>query len=272
MRYPTLIFLLLVTTQARAQQRGDLVLQAGFIHVQTPEASKPLHTELRPSLIGAVLGIDDNFDSPGTSVSVSNGNTIALTAAYFLTDHWAIKVDGGVPITFDLKARGVVAPTGLTGLLFNVDLGDPRSNPIASAKEWTPAILLQYRFGPPRWRLRPYASIGFSYTWFTEVAINPSFQNQLNTRLGAVLALAAGKSGPTSVHTDATQSFDPVFNLGLSYALSRHIGISFSQSFIPISTVANIDIQAQDGTTLSHSTTRIQTNTFASSLLLDYRF
>ncbi len=255
-----------------AQQAGDTVIQVGFFSVDTLDRSQPLHTDLRPSLLGSLAGIQSSFDSPGTGASVSSANTIAITQAYFITDHVLVKFEGGIPATFDLTGHGTVMPTGITGNLISVDLGQPASNPIASAKQWSPALVFQYLFFKPDAVVRPFLGVGVTYTWFTAVNVNQNFQNQLNNNFGSVLALAAGKSGPTHVSATAGDNIAPVYSAGLAFKISEHWGVSSGISFSPLNTYATIKIKSADDTELSSSRTRIDLNPLVYSLLFNYRF
>lgn len=267
-----LLLLMLAATPVRAQEAGDWVAQAGWFFVSPQESSTPLRTSLAPSLLGSVLGIDPEFTSPGTSASVSDSGTPALTLSYFFTDHLALKVEGGIPAEFELSGSGVVRPTGISGALISVDLGDPANNPLATARQWSPAALLQYYFFDSSFALRPYLGLGFTYTWFTDVELNSGFDETLNNSFGRTLALAGGKPGPTRVEADASSSFAPIFNAGLAYSLSERWGLSLSVSYILLKTTSTIDLYADDGTRLARSETDLDLNPIVSSLLLSYRF
>lgn len=257
---------------APAQQAGDNVIQLGFFSVDTLDRSQPLHTELRPSLLASLVGIQPSFDSAGTAATVSNANTLAFTTSHFFTDNLAVKLEGGLPAVFDLGGRGTVRPTGITGNLIAVDLGDPASNPIASAKQWSPALIAQYYFFGPKAVVRPFLGIGVTYTWFTEVETNPAFQNALNNNFGSVLALAAGKPGPTHVTSNASPSFAAAYSAGLAFRISEHWGVSGGVGYSTLKTNAKIEIKAADDTVLSTSTTKIDLNPLVYSLLFNYRF
>ncbi|WP_026352938.1 OmpW/AlkL family protein [Solimonas variicoloris] len=252
---------------ALAQQAGSVVLQAGWIHGQTLDSSKPLHTDLKPGL-GALIGIPDSFDSPGTAASINDADTLLLASTYFATDHWAVKIEGGIPPTFDLHGEGVVQPNRNIDAL-RVDLG--AHNPIASSRQWSPVLLLQYHFGRAEARWRPYLGLGVTYTWFTNVELGKGFYDDLNNTFGRALAVANGKPpGDTYVEADSSPGWGPIVNAGLSYALSRQWGLSASASYVAFKTESTIDIYAGDGTRLSHSTTQIDVDPLVMALMLTY--
>jgi outer membrane protein len=257
---------------AHAARAGDLILQGGLFHLAPRESSEPLQTDLAPSLLGAVAGIQPSFSSEGTATSVSNEYTPALTLSYFLTDHWVIKAEGGIPAEFELYGEGVVRPTGPTGLLLRVDLGAAANNPIASVRQWSPALLLQRYFRAHQSRLRPYLGVGVTYAWFTDVALKPTLRDELARRFGAPLALATGNPGPTSVSADSDADWAPIVNAGLSYALGERWSLSLSASYLFLETTSRITIAADNGTRLAESTTALDLGTVVSSVLLYYRW
>ena len=257
---------------AFARQAGDHHLQLGFVHVNTLDSSTPLHTRLRPSLLGGVLGIDDDFVSEGTSAEVGSSETLLFIYSYYFTDHWSLKLEGGIPAEFDIRGQGEVRPTGVAGALIGVDLGAPENNPLASATQWSPVAMLQYSFGSPRDVVRPYLGVGATYTWFTDVELGPGFDTALNNQFGRALALAAGKPDATRTRAEASPSFAPAFNAGLAISLGERWNVSTSVSYLMLSTESTIDILAADGTQLARSSTDLDLNPLAMALLLGYRF
>ncbi|WP_028080383.1 OmpW/AlkL family protein [Solimonas soli] len=252
-----------IALPAAAQTAGSVVLQAGWLHVQTLDSSTPLHTN---ALL--VLGRESSFDSPGTSASIGNADTLVLASSYFVTDHLAIKFEGGIPPTFDLYGKGVVR-SPLLGQLINVDLG--AHNPIASSRQWSPALLFQYYFRHPEATWRPYLGLGVTYTWFTNVELSKGFYDDLNNEFGKTLAVTNLKS-PNGTHVDARSSPDwaPIVNAGLSYAFNRNWGLSASVSYVDLKTTSTINIFAADGTRLSHSTTDIDIDPLVTAVVLSY--
>ncbi|MDM4770406.1 OmpW family protein [Solimonas sp. SE-A11] len=257
---------------ATAREAGDHQLQLGVVHVNTLDSSEPLRTKLRPSLLGGALGIESDFVSAGTAATVGSSETLLFIYSYYFTDHWSLKLEGGVPARFDIAGEGVVRPTGIAGSLISVDLGAPANNPLANATQWSPVAMLQYSFGSPRDPVRPYVGVGLTYTWFTDVELSSSFDTALNNQFGRVLALAAGKPGATYTKADASPSFAPAFNVGLAMSLSEHWNVSASVSYLMLSTESTIDIYAADGTRLSRSSTDLDLNPLAVSVLVGYRF
>ena len=257
---------------ARAAQAGDNVVQLGWLHLIPNSSSTPLHTELKPSLIGSLLGVQSSFDSSGTSATVGSAETAALISTHFLTDHFALQFVGGIPARVDISGNGLVKPTGLLGNFLSVNLGAPQNNPLVSVQEWTPVLLLQYYFGNPAGKWHPYLGVGFSYAWFSGYSLNGEFKKSLESNFGSVLGLATGHTGPTEVSASASRSWNPVYNAGLSYDLSRHWGLAVSLTYAPLGSTATINVNAQDGTLLADSKTRLNQNALITALLVNYRF
>jgi outer membrane protein len=270
----------LASGSVHAQSAGDNVLQVGWLHLQTLDKGEPMHTHLTPSPGLNVLGVITDFRSPGTDSSVDNANTLLLANVHYFTDHFAVKAEGGLPPIFHINGTGTVQPQSTipliqnSGLLPKINLGDPNFNPLAAARQWSPAIIAQLAFFSPTARFRPYVGVGVSYIWFTDLSPDPEFVNALNTKFGTTLALAAGKlgQGPTHVGVSASYQWSPVYNAGLSYAISKHWGVVSSVSYLPLEASAHITIFAHDGTQLSDSSAKLKVNTLISALLLTYRF
>ncbi|NGY06671.1 OmpW/AlkL family protein [Solimonas terrae] len=249
-----------------------MLLQAGVLNAVTLDHSTPLHTDVKPGL-GVLLGIPASFDSPGTSATVSNATTLQVAMSYFVTDHLAIKTEGGIPPKFDLRGKGVVQPNPSIAAL-SVDLGSRDNNPIASSRQWSPALLLQYYFRQPSARWRPVLGVGVTYTFFTDVKLKPEFERDLNSTFGRSLALA-NLNFPidgTTVKAKSAPDWAPIANVGVSYAFDAHWGAALSLSYVGLSTTSTIAINAADGTRLSTSKTSIDINPLATALLISYVF
>lgn len=265
---------------ALAADAGDNVAQFGWLHLMPLSSSTPLHTELQPSLIGSLAGVQSSFDSPGTAAKVGAADTAAFISTRFLTDHFAVQLVAGVPAQVTISGTGTVAPTGLLGQFFHVDLGAAANNPLVAVREWTPALILQYYFDLPpgfpgggrKGRLHPYLGIGVSYAWFSDFDVNGEFTRQLQSNFGQLLSLATGHPGTTRVSASASRSWNGVFNAGASYDLSRHWGLAASVTYAPLSSIAHIDVNAADGALLASSSSRLSQNALVTAVLLNYRF
>lgn len=257
---------------AHAQSAGDNIISAGWLHIITADSSKPMTTQVTQYPLTS-LAVPAHFTSPGTGASVSNADTAALVLTHFFTDHLAVQSVAGVPPTFSLSGHGVIAPPGIAGALSSIDIGAAKSNPIVgSVRQWSPTVLLQYYFGAAQSRFRPFLSAGVSYTFFTDIQLNPNFESALNQNFGTVLAALALKPGATSVEAKASPSWQPVINAGFSYAFDKHWVANASVSYLPLKTTANIKIKAADGSVLASSDADIKINPIVTFVSIGYRF
>ncbi len=221
-----------------------------------------------------MLGVQDSFDSPGTSARVAGADTLGLITTRFLTQHMAVQLVTGIPARVDIFGKGTVAPTGLLGKFIDVNLGAPQNNPLVSVQEWTPVLLFQYYFRPPTSRWHPYVSAGISgyAPGSAASSISGHLRSNLESSFGSVLALAPGHPGPTRVRADASRSWDPVYNVGMTYDLTRHWGLAVSASYSPLGSTATIDILSQNGTLLADSKSRLNQNALITAVMVNYRF
>jgi outer membrane protein len=257
---------------AHAQQAGDFMVHVGWLHVGTLGTTTDVHTDLRPGLAGPLLGVPDSFDSPGLSSTPHSVNTLGLSSSWFVTDHVALELDAGVPPEIAVDGRGIAAPPGLTGQLFRVDLGDPAVNPLGTARQWSPALVLHYRFGEDSARLRPFVGAGVAYTWFTGERLNPAFADALNNNFGRELALAALKPGPTTASTRIAPAFAPVVNAGVTWSPGGAWSLTPTLAYVPLSTTTEVVIDAADGTRLATTHAKVRAKALLSALVIDYRF
>jgi outer membrane protein len=262
-----------LSLSAHAQQAGDDVAVLGWFHVTTQKSSTPLTTTVAPVPINTPLRLPNSFTSAGTSLSSNNADTAGLVFSHFFTDHIALTSVAGVPPVFKIYGHGTIMPPGPAGALGSQNLGDPSSNPIVkSVHQWSPAAILQYYFGQPNAKFRPFVGIGASYNWFSDIQLNPNFVKSTQDNLGAVLAAGAGKPGQTQVSAKASSSWQPVFNAGAEYNITNHWGLIASVTYIPLKTTSSVIIKAADGTELAVSKAELKADPLISFLAVSYRF
>jgi len=143
---------------------------------------------------------------------------------------------------------------------------------VKSVRQWSPALIFQYYFNAPTAAFRPFAGIGVSYNFFTNIKLTNGFETSTQNNLGAVLAAGAGKPGPTSVEAKASSSWQPVFNLGATYNFDKHWGLIASLTYIPLKTTSSLIIKAADGTELATTKTRLKADPLITFLAVSYRF
>ncbi|WOD17721.1 OmpW/AlkL family protein [Paraburkholderia kirstenboschensis] len=226
-----------MTTAAHAQSAGSFFVSTGWFHLAPQSSSQPLR-------VTSIGGSPTDITEANTGASLGSADTIGVTAGYFVTDHIAAEFVIGYPPTFDLNGTGSLEQFGKLG----------------QAKQWSPTLLFKYYFNAPTATFRPYLGIGVSRIWFTDEKItNGAFQSNV-------------LHGPTSVTTDS--SWEPVFNAGFTYAFNQHWFAGVSVSYLPLSTTAKLNTQAQTpvGTLNVQSQTKIKLNPIVTYVNIGYRF
>ncbi|MGA7815529.1 OmpW/AlkL family protein [Caballeronia sp.] len=254
-----------------AQSAGDNVVAFGWFHVMPQDSSDPLTTYVAPTPINTPLRLPSQFTSPGTSLSTEHADTAGLVFSHFFTDHIAATVVAGVPPAFEINGHGTIQPPGPAGELGNQNLD--QTNPLVkSVRQWSPTLIFQYYFNAPTDKFRPFAGLGVSYNFFTNIELSNGFQTSTQDNLGAILAAGAGKPGPTSVEAKASSSWQPVFNLGATYYFDKHWGVLASLTYIPLRTTSSMIIKAADGTELATTKSKLSADPLITFLAVTYRF
>ncbi|MEQ5840166.1 hypothetical protein BWP39_17980 [Paraburkholderia acidicola] len=259
---------------AYAQQAGDNVVALGWFHVAPLNPnSGPLTTGVAPTPINTPLRLPSSFTSQGTGLSTNNADTLGLVISHFFTDHIAVSSVAGVPPVFKLSGHGTIKPPGPAGALGSQNLSDGPANPIVkSVRQWSPAVIFQYYFNSSTSKFRPFVGIGVSYNWFSDIQLNNNFVTSTQNNLGSILAAGAGKPGLTSVEGKASSSWQPVFNVGATYALSKNFGVVASVTYIPLKTTSSVIIKAADGSELGVSKAELKADPIITFLALSYKF
>ncbi len=222
---------------AHAQKAGDWVFGAGALMYAPQDKTTPLR------FISPV-----QREIPGSGANVKDAVTLGLNVHYFITDNWAIEGVAGLPPRIKLDGAGTLAPLGQLG----------------SGRLYGPAILGKYFFGNADDKLRFSAGLGMSYSKFGSVRINDGMQNAL----GATLGLPAGVS-TTSAKIDSKLA--PVVSVGVNYAFTKNLGMTFSVSYIPMKTKATLTTRVA-GNTVAVSQTRVRLDPIVPFLYLTYKF
>lgn len=234
---------------AFAQQAGDNVINLGWFHLSPQTSSKPL-TVTGSSVPGVAAALNSSLGNTGASVDDSD--TVGLTFAHFFTDNIAVEAVTGIAPKFRLYGKGSLA-------LAN-------GGSLASANQWSPALLLKYYFGKAGDTWRPFVGIGASYFWYSNVQLTPGFQ-QL-----AGYSLTVGGTGTTTAKL--TNSWAPVFNAGLNFNMDKHWTLAFSVSYIPVSTTAKITTTGTGayGAITTTAESKVRLNPIVTFLSLGYTF
>ncbi|MCA3776269.1 MAG: OmpW family protein [Burkholderia sp.] len=266
----------------------------GWHFIATTGRSTPVTTHTD------ALGLN-SFQNAGSSLSLSNSNTLAFTFTHFFSENWAAEAGGGIPPVLTLGGHGSIALpldrifSGVQGRFPLIDLANTQSNPLATTRAWLGSVVFKYYLGERDDRFRPFAGIGISYTRFTNTNLNPVFQRKLAS-LGGLLAAggdigslqsllldpalfqriwdAGGDlllSGRTNVSAKVKSVWEPVFTVGASYQITRQLWVTGMVTYIPLRTKITLDI-SQSNRTLASNTFDISANPVLASVLLNFRF
>ena len=159
--------------------------------------------------------ISGPFVPPGLNVHVDNVETLYVAYVRTLSSHWVAELAFGYPPLTKTEGRG---PATLGSVPYNGQV-------ISTARWVAPTLLLEYVFGSPSSRLRPYVGAGVNYT---------KFVNRQSTPAGN-----AASGGPTSI--SLTASVGPAVTAGLSYELNDrwHVYASYSVAQVNSKLTAN---------------------------------
>ncbi|VWB23748.1 membrane protein [Burkholderia lata] len=279
-------------TQLMGDDRNMVALGWHFIGTTGRSTPVTTHTD--------ALGLN-SFQNQGSSLSLSNTNTLAFTFTHFFSENWAAELGGGIPPVLTLRGHGSIALpldrifSGVQGRFPLIDLANTQSNPLATTRAWLGSVVFKYYLGERDDRFRPFAGIGISYTRFTNTNLNPVFQRKLAS-LGGLLAAgsdigslqsllldpslfqriwdAGGDlllSGKTNVSAKVKSVWEPVFTVGASYQITRQFWITGMVTYIPLRTKITLDID-QPNRQLASNTFDISANPVLASVLLAFRF
>lgn len=233
----------LAASGAQAQQAGDNVVNVGWFHLAPQDSSSNL------KITGSTPpGLAPTMSVPNTGATVDDADTLGLTFTHFFTDNIAAEAVLGIAPKFHLSGKGLLA--------------NPAINPLGSARQWSPALLLKYYFGRADSKIRPFLGMGVSYVWYSNISLNSGFNQGIGALLGA-------PGSTTSVSLSNTWA--PVFNGGLVWNFDKHWSMGLSVSYLPMSTRAQLTTTVAPGVTV-HSETKVRLNPIVTFLSLGYRF
>ena len=139
------------------------------------------------------------FTPDGINIRVGNTTTAYFAYLRHLDDHWIVELAGGIPPKVKTYGKG---PATVGSVPFN-------GQEVATAKWFSPSVLLDYKFLDPTTPVRPYVGIGFNYTRFYDLVSTPAGD--------------AANGGPTRVHL--SRSFGPAGTVGASWQITREINV-----------------------------------------------
>jgi outer membrane protein len=153
------------------------------------------------------------FTPPGINLRVDHVNTPYFAYLRRLSSDWELELAAGVPPT--THTRGV-GPAYLGSVPFN-------GQEVATAKWFSPTVLIEYKFLDEHNKFWPYAGVGVNYTHFYE--------------RDSTAAGDAANGGPT--RTYLSDSFGPAATAGLSYKFTDHINAIASYSVAQVNSEYN---------------------------------
>ncbi|RKU03539.1 OmpW family protein [Burkholderia sp. Nafp2/4-1b] len=224
---------------AHAQSAGQWVVNAGWSHFAPQGSAEPL----------TVNALGQSQVMTGSSGKISSGDTLGLTATYFVTDHIAATTVMGIPPTWHLTGAGTLSSVGELG----------------TARAWSPALIFNYYFGQPNARFRPYLGAGVTYTWFSNIKLSSPVSTG---QIYASPTVGTALEGPTTV--SLSKSFAPVINGGLTYNIDSHWSINASVAYSWVSTRATLTTKSSVGTVTS--TSKFKVDPIVTFLSVGYRF
>lgn len=138
----------------------------------------------------------DNLSSNGPAfltpqpagLTVGDATTLLVSYIRKLDDHWDLDLEAGVPPSHDTSGKGTLAPFGV----------------ISKVKQAGPTLFVNYNFGAPESKFRPFVGLGINYTHFYDAESTASGN------------LASG--GPTKI--ELSDSWGPAAQLGANYKLT----------------------------------------------------
>ena len=164
-------------------------------------------------------GSADNISGPyvpsGLNVHFDDVTTLYVAYVRSLAPNWKLELAFGYPPLTKTEGRG---PAMLGSVPYNGQV-------ISTARWLAPSLLLEYVFGDPNDRLRPYIGAGVNYTQFID---------RRSTAAGN-----AASGGPTSI--SLPPSIGPAITAGLSYEVANrwHVYASYSVAQVNTKLTAN---------------------------------
>jgi outer membrane protein len=227
---------LLTAAAAQAQSAGSTIVSTGWFHIAPQVKSDPLR-------VTSMGGRPVNLERTGTGADVDAADTLGLSVTHFFTDNISGELVGGIPPKHDIVGTGTLERFGKLG----------------EVRQWSPAVLVKYHFGAATDKFRPYVGLGVNYTWFRDAKItNDQF--------------ATATFGPGSRTTaKADSSWNPVLNVGATYAITDRWYAGLSVSYLPLKTTAKLDTTTATGVKVT-SETKIKLRPIVTFLNIGYRF
>jgi outer membrane protein len=180
------------------------------------------------------------FTPPGINLRVGNVTTPYFAYLRSLDAHWVVEFAAGVPPTTHTYGKG---PATVGSVPFN-------GQEVATAKWFSPSVLLEYKFLDPSSALRPLVGAGINYTRFYKINSTPAGD--------------AANGGPTRI--SLSSSWGPAATIGAVYRITRAIDVTASYS------LARVNSNYQSDTSGIVRETRVHFNPRTWVLAVGYSF
>jgi len=171
------------------------------------------------------------FTPPGLNLRVANVNTLYLAYLRRLASHWTLELAAGIPPETHTYAVG---PAKVGSVPFN-------GQEVATAKWFSPTVLIEYMFLDEQNSFRPYLGVGINYTHFYE--------------RNATAAGNAITGGPTTTYL--TDSVGPALTAGLSYKFTKHCNAIASYNIAQVNSNFDSNTSGISRTTSVHFNPRL---------------
>ena len=221
-----------------------LLLAAGFGSARADDSGTPVNNiRVGAYIVHYATTADDlsgPFTPPGINIRVGNLTTPYLAYVRSLNANWVVELAAGVPPTTHTYGKG---PATVGSVPFD-------GQEVATAKWFSPTLLLEYQFLDPSKALRPFVGVGVNYTHFYD--------------LQSTAAGDAANGGPTRV--SLSSSWGPAATVGAVYRITREIHLTASYS------AARVDSDYQSDTSGVVRQTKIHFNPRTWVLAVGYSF
>jgi outer membrane protein len=212
---------------------------------QTPTQAQTYNNSLRLGMYFIMYNVkaDDiqgPFVPPGANLDVKDTNTLYLAYVRRLNERFDVEFAFGIPPKTETVGKG---PATLGSAPYNGQV-------IATAKWFSPSVLLQYKFLEESSRWRPYLGLGVNFTHFYD--IQPTDAGNAVT------------GGPTKL--TLTNSFSYAVNAGVSVKIDGPWFAYASYNYAPVKSKLTAETAGIE------RTTTINFNPSAAVLSVGYSF
>ena len=166
------------------------------------------------------------FTPAGINIRVGDVTTPYIAYVRHLDANWSVELAGGVPPKVKTYGKG---PASVGSVPFN-------GQEVATAKWFSPSLLLDYTFLDASFPVRPYVGVGVNYTRFYKLDSTPAGD--------------AANGGPTSVRL--SRSIGPAGTVGASWQITREINVLASYSLARVNSNYRSDTAGVIRTTEIH--------------------